>query len=80
MYIAVVYSINLLSTLLSSNFMYDLSVYIFHLVDLHYRARGDITRLISLVALRGGNIYIRPFLQATRNCMVTTSIVVVLHV
>ena len=53
---------------------------IFHLVDLHYRARGDITRLISLVALRGGNIYIRPFLQATRYCMVTTSIDVALHV
>ena len=64
----------------SNHAINTIAVHIFHLVDLHYRARGDITRLISLVALRGGNIYIRPFLQATRNCMVTTSIVVALHV
>ena len=36
-------------------------IYIFHLVDLHYRARGDITRLISLVALRGGIYIYAPF-------------------
>ena len=78
-------SIHLIYTVVTSSwkrahFMQELSFNIFHLVDLHYRARGDITRLISLVALRGGNIYIRPFLQATRYCMVTTSIDVALHV